>query len=341
MGHLVGYTFLFIQLCFDLWIYSIYTVYSLAENFYRFLFPVRRKSLDKEIILITGSATGIGRAICLQLAAKTKATLVLWDVRKEANDELAEILRQFGTQARSYHVDLCSRSQIESAAERVKGEVGNVSVVINNAGICNPVRFLDECQNPEAIERVFHVNVLSNFWILAQFLPQMVIHGHGHIATLSFLGSSSTLPFLASYNASKFAQHGLMATLQDEIMKDPWRPDIKFTTAFATFTDTTLTSGQKITYRYPFILSTLDTTYVAKRVIEAIQRNKECVYIPWYMEIYVLLQRMIPTRVRHVSSKLLFDLELTTRSLEFSRNHAPFGHNNKKFGRFNLPPVKE
>lgn len=43
--------------------------------------------------------------------------------------------------------------------------------------------------------------------------------------------------------------------------------------------------------RYPFILSTLDTKYVAKCVIEAIQRNKECVYIPWYMEIFVLLQR--------------------------------------------------
>ncbi|ODM93028.1 17-beta-hydroxysteroid dehydrogenase 13 [Orchesella cincta] len=340
MAHSVGFLFLCAQLGFDLWIYSLYTIYSLLENFYRFFFPVRRKSLDKEIILITGSAIGIGRAICLQLAAKTKAKLVLWDVRKDENDELTEILRQFGTQAWSYHVDLCSRSQIESAAERVKREVGDVSVVINNAGICNPVRFLDECQNPETIERAFHVNVLSNFWILAQFLPQMVIHGHGHIATLSFLGSSSTLPFLASYNASKFAQFGLMATLQDEMQKDPWRPDIKFTTAFATFTDTALTSGQKITYRYPFILSTLDTTYVAKCVIEAIQRNKECVYIPWYMEIFVLLQRMIPTRVRRISNKLLFDLELTTRSVEFSRNHAPHSHS-KKFGRFTLPPLKE
>lgn len=99
------------------------------------------------------------------------------------------------------------------------------------------------------VERAFNVNVLSNFWILGQFLPQMVIHGHGHIATLSFLGSSSTLPFLSSYNASKFAQFGLMATLQDEMTRDPWRPDIKFTTAFATFTDTALTSGQKISYR--------------------------------------------------------------------------------------------
>lgn len=103
----------------DVWICFVYTIYSLIENFYRFFYPVRRKSLDKETILVTGSAIGIGRAICLQLAAKTKAKLVLWDVRKEENDQLALILRQFGTQAWSFHVDLCSRSQIESAAEKV------------------------------------------------------------------------------------------------------------------------------------------------------------------------------------------------------------------------------
>ncbi len=103
----------------DVWICFLYTIYSLIENFYRFFYPVRRKSLDKEIILITGSAIGIGRAICLQLAAKTKAKLVLWDVRKDENDQLALILRQFGTQAWSFHVDLCSRSQIESAADKV------------------------------------------------------------------------------------------------------------------------------------------------------------------------------------------------------------------------------
>lgn len=111
--------YLCIRFMVDVWICFVYTIYSLIENFYRFFYPVRRKSLDKETILVTGSAIGIGRAICLQLAAKTKAKLVLWDVRKEENDQLALILRQFGTQAWSFHVDLCSRSQIESAAEKV------------------------------------------------------------------------------------------------------------------------------------------------------------------------------------------------------------------------------
>lgn len=118
----MSYTLL-IYLCarflFDLWVCSLYTLYSLLENFYRFFYPVKRKSLDKEIILVTGSAGGIGRAICLQLAAQTKSKLVLWDVRKEENEELAEILRQFGTQAWAFHVDLCSRSKIENAAEMV------------------------------------------------------------------------------------------------------------------------------------------------------------------------------------------------------------------------------
>lgn len=112
--------YMYWQLAYDLWTYCLHTVYSLLENLYRFFYPVRRKSLDKEIILVTGSAVGIGRAICLQLAAKTKAKLVLWDVKKEENDELGEILRQFGTQAKSYHVDLCSRSQIEAAADKVR-----------------------------------------------------------------------------------------------------------------------------------------------------------------------------------------------------------------------------
>lgn len=126
MHKIFSVVFLCLQLTFDLWVYYLYIVYSLLENFFRFFFPVRRKSLDDDIILVTGSAIGIGRAICLQLAAKTKAKLVLWDVKQEENAQLAEILRQFGTRAWAYHVDLSSRPQIESAAEKV------ISIKIKN-----------------------------------------------------------------------------------------------------------------------------------------------------------------------------------------------------------------
>jgi len=137
---------------------------------------------------VTGSGRGIGRELCLEVA-KTGATVVCWSRSAKPNEEVVEKIRSRGGKAFAYTVDVSNRGQVESTAAlvmlifhsssknklyqfrqhfcflfQVRKEIGEVSVVINNAGLMRILPFLET--PPEDIESMFQVNVLSNFWVM-------------------------------------------------------------------------------------------------------------------------------------------------------------------------------
>uniref|UniRef100_A0A3B5KR47 Uncharacterized protein n=1 Tax=Xiphophorus couchianus TaxID=32473 RepID=A0A3B5KR47_9TELE len=92
------------------------------------------KSIDGELCLITGAGGVLGRLFVLEFA-KEGAHLVLWDCDTAANERTAQLARELGVEVRTYTVDLSKRQSIYDAAERVRAEVGDVSILVNNAGV--------------------------------------------------------------------------------------------------------------------------------------------------------------------------------------------------------------
>lgn len=126
-----------------------------------FLRP-RLKSIDGELCLITGAGGALGRLFALEFA-KEGARLVLWDCNEPANEHTAQLARELGAQVHSYTVDLSERRSIYETAARVRAEVGEVSILVNNAGVVAGRRLLD-CPD-ELLERTLLVNCHALFWV--------------------------------------------------------------------------------------------------------------------------------------------------------------------------------
>lgn len=100
-------------------------------------------------------------------------------------------------------------------AHQVKKEVGDVSILINNAGIVTGKKFLD-CPD-ELMEKSLDVNFKAHLWTYKAFLPAMIANGHGHLVCISSSAGLIGVNGIADYCASKFAACGFAESIFIEL----------------------------------------------------------------------------------------------------------------------------
>ncbi len=126
----------------------------------------RRRShhdFSKDICLVTGAAQGVGRLFAKELATR-RAVLVLLDIQEEKLEQVVnEISTETGADVHGYVCDLSKREDIYRVAQKVREEVGDVSVLINNAAVMTGRPLLEN--KDEDIERTFKINTLAHFWV--------------------------------------------------------------------------------------------------------------------------------------------------------------------------------
>jgi len=245
----------------------------------------RSKNISGQIALVTGSGGGIGRLICIGLAKKG-CKIVCWDVAKQANEETARQIREAKGVAHTYQVDLTSREAIYKAAERVKREVGMISILVNNAGVVTGKHLL-ECSD-EQILRTFDVNVLAHFWTVKSFLPHMLTRGQGHIVTVASLAGMNGANRLVDYCASKFAAVGFDESLRAELLVDG-HTGIETTVVCPYFVRTALFDGIKSR-----VVPVLEPEEVAKKTVNAILTNEKICIIPGFLSMAQTMKTILP-----------------------------------------------
>lgn len=258
---------------------------------------LKRKSVRGDVVLITGSASGIGRILARKFG-KLGARVVLWDVNETGNEETKRVLEDEGIEAHIYKVDLAKRKEIYAAAERVKADIGNVDILINNAGVVNGKRLMD-CPD-ELIELTMAVNANALFFTIKSFLPHMLETNHGHIVTVASMAGKGGLPGLVDYCASKHAAIGLSDSLRSEIMA--MKKDGVHVTNFCPFyINTGMFEGAKT--RFPSMFPILEPEYAAEQLMEAVLTNKEIICVPRLAYVALFLASFLPSSAIHV----LFD----------------------------------
>ncbi|XP_060627658.1 epidermal retinol dehydrogenase 2-like [Anolis sagrei] len=255
--------------------------YSLEELILKF--SCYKKNVAGKIVLITGSANGIGRELAIQFA-RLGSILVLWDIDEEGNNETGELAKANGALAVcAYRCDVGKREEIYAVAEQVRREVGDVDILINNAGILKGKTFLDLSDSD--LEETLDVNTASHFWTCKAFLPAMVARNEGHLVTTASVSSLVGSNKLTATTASKYATFGFMEALAFEL-QDAGKKGIQTTIVCPYLVDTELITGAQTLREFFFPI--LDAGYVAKEMVDAILKEKLYLVLPSYARLLVL-----------------------------------------------------
>ncbi|KAJ8376674.1 hypothetical protein SKAU_G00072540 [Synaphobranchus kaupii] len=144
-------------------------------------------------------------------------TEVLWDISEEGNKETARLAKEKGASAvYTYICDCSKKSEVYRVADQVKREVGDVGILINNAGIVTGKKFIDA---PDSLlEKTMEVNSMAHFWTYKAFLPAMMASNHGHLVSIASSAGLIACNGLADYCASKFAAVGFAESVGLELL---------------------------------------------------------------------------------------------------------------------------
>ncbi|KAK7789584.1 hypothetical protein R5R35_009951 [Gryllus longicercus] len=278
-------------LLLDVLVLLVRVMAALGESLFRLIVPPQEKSVVGEVVLITGAGHGIGRELAQQFA-DLGATIVSWDINAKSNEETVQGLRKQGFKAYAYTCDVSSREEVLRVAEQVKKEVGDVTILVNNAGImpCKPLAN----HNPNEITRMFDINVFAHFWMLEAFLPAMLQNKHGHVVALSSMAGVMGIPNLVPYCASKFAVRGMMEALREELRLDARDPRVRFTCIYPFIVDTGLC--HKPRNRFPGLLPIVKPKNAARMIITAMRRDQAEASLPGSLLPLNHIMRLIPLK---------------------------------------------
>ncbi|XP_051015763.1 epidermal retinol dehydrogenase 2 [Acomys russatus] len=275
----------------DLLVFLGKSLLSLLEALLFYVIPKQRKNVAGEIVLITGSGSGLGRLLALQFA-RLGSVLVLWDVNKEANGETCRMAREAGaTRVHAYTCDCSQKEDVYRVADQVKKEVGDVSILINNAGIVTGKKFLD-CPD-DLMEKSLDVNFKAHLWTYKAFLPAMMANNHGHLVCIASSAGLIGVNGLADYCASKFAAIGFAESMFVELFALDQK-GIKTTIVCPFFIKTGMFEG--CTTKCPTLLPILDSEYAVRKIVDAILQEKVYLYMPKFLYITMFLKSILPIK---------------------------------------------
>ncbi|XP_032678879.1 estradiol 17-beta-dehydrogenase 11-like [Odontomachus brunneus] len=279
-----------VHVIYDLLLFIGMTVIYFTEAALLMLIPrrYRAKSIAGEIALVTGGAGGIGRLIAIKLA-KLGAQVIIWDIDQQGLVEVAEEIKKTGGTCHTYCCDIANKEEVYRTAKATKIEVGNVSLLVNNAGyVCG--KTLMELPDREIV-RTFQVNILSHYWITKSFLRDMMKNNHGHIVTMASVAGLVGNYNCTDYSATKFAAVGYHESLFAELKVHGY-DKIHMTLVCPYLTNTGMFDGVKSR-----LMPTLEPEYVAEEVVAGILANEMMIVLPNIMMYLLLFKCLVPAKM--------------------------------------------
>ncbi len=172
------------------------------------------RELEQSVAVITGAATGIGRALAARLADEG-ASLCLADINKGELDVVAHALRAKGCDVSAHAVDVADRRQVEALCRSTVEHFGRADLLINNAGVA--LRGDVEEVSLSDMEWLMGINFWGTVYGVKYFLPILKQQKKAYIVNLSSVFGMIAPPGEAAYAASKFAVRGFTEALRHEL----------------------------------------------------------------------------------------------------------------------------
>ncbi len=172
--------------------------------------------LRDKVAIVTGAATGIGRAIATQFAREGAAVVIDYVGNSERAEELVTSLRTFGGKALSVAADISDEQQVEMLVEETVKHFGRLDILVNNAGVEHRYPFLETPRSEW--DKVIAVNLTGPFLSSQIAAKKMVAQGEGgRIVNISSVHEDLPMPTNSPYCAAKGGLRMLMRTIAVEL----------------------------------------------------------------------------------------------------------------------------
>lgn len=244
-------------------------------------------------MLITGAASGMGRLYAERAVAEGAASVVLWDKDAAGVTSTAAELSAVagpGTRVVSYVIDISDLGAIAQTAQRVRTEVGNPDILINNAGIVRG-KFFWEHDNGDDTRPTMQINALAPMYITREFLPGMMDNFYRAARIVNIASAAGTLsnPRMSVYAASKAALIGWSDSLRLELEQED-HDNVKVTTVSPSYISTGMFAGA----RGPLLTPVMTPEYVVDKVWAAMLAGKPQLMMPWTVGFARALRGVLP-----------------------------------------------
>jgi NAD(P)-dependent dehydrogenase (short-subunit alcohol dehydrogenase family) len=274
------------------------------------------RTFQGSVSIVTGAASGIGRAIALELGKRGGAEIVLADLQTDLAEELAETLRRGGARATVVGLDVRDGDAVERMVSEAQRTAGRIDYVFNNAGtgVMGETHLLEKCDWDLTVD----INVGGVVNVVRAAYPRLVAQGFGHLVNTASVAGLISPPFLSAYVATKHFVVGLSKAMRIEGARHGVRVTALCPGAIKTPILTGGTLGRtvyamsderKLAWWARFRPG--DVSVFARETLDLVAKNEAIIVLPKHNRVGLALFRLVPGLeekvTAHIYAKTLAD----------------------------------
>jgi NAD(P)-dependent dehydrogenase (short-subunit alcohol dehydrogenase family) len=249
---------------------------------------------QNKVAVVTGGASGIGQALCEELARRG-AVVVVADIDFHRAQQVASAITAQGGRAESAAVDVAEAKQMETLVEQTVARHGRLDYFFNNAaiGVVGELRDLV----PEHWRRLVDVNLLGVVYGAMAAYTVMVRQGSGHIVNVASVTGLMPTPVLTPYSTTKWAVVGFSTSLRAEAASLGVKVSVACPSLVRTnIADRTIylkVSKEDYLKRLPWRWM-MEPRDAAHAILHGVTRNQAIIICPWHGRLMWWCQRHFP-----------------------------------------------
>ena len=175
-----------------------------------------RNTFDNQVIVITGAASGLGKAAA-QLITSRGATVICLDLNQAGLDQSCSAIKSAGGICESQILDVSDQTAVFKVIADIQSKHKRIDALINCAGYPGPTtEFVEDIKWPD-YEKVMAVNLYGAIWLTQAVLPIMKSQKYGRIVQVASIAGKEGNPKMAPYNTSKSGLIGFVKGVAKEV----------------------------------------------------------------------------------------------------------------------------